>query len=125
MKVGPLASGWLAVIPAFFHDDGCSGAPDRILWWNVRHCCRIHDFFYCTRGWPPGVLDQAHRSLADRLLGELVREALPAGLKWLGWAYYRAVHRLGGDAAYDSCGPAAGERCRHGIRLNWMQTQPR
>lgn len=106
-------------IPPLFKDDGCSNAPDRWLGVNLRPACRVHDFWYCTRAWPPGTLDQAHRSEADRFLGASVRALLPFGMKWAGWLYYRAVHRFGGDDAYDSCGPLAGERCRHNMPLRW------
>jgi hypothetical protein len=88
---------------------------------SLREACRVHDFMYCTRAWPPGRLDQAHRREADRMLGRMVRAALPFGVKWLGWLYYWAVERWGGRKAYDSCGREAGEVCRHNLSMPpWM-----
>lgn len=108
-------------IPAGFRDDGCSGAPDRLFGVDLRWACRVHDWMYCTRAWPPGHLDQAHRHEADRALGRMIRGALPWSLKWIGWLYYRMVHRYGGDHAYDSCGPEEGAWCRHNLpRPGWM-----
>lgn len=108
-------------IPPLFRDDGCSGAPDRLFWRTLRPACRVHDYWYCTRGWPPGTLDQAHRQEADRFLGESVRALLPWGFGWIGWIYYKMVHQIGGTEAYDSCGLVVGVQCRHGLyQPPWM-----
>lgn len=108
-------------IPPLFADDGCSGVAD---WWfgsDLRPACRVHDFWYCTRGWPAGTLDQAHRHDADAFLGRSVRALLPLGLGWIGWFWTWFVHRYGGDESYDSCGPEAGKLCRH--RLFWPENR--
>jgi hypothetical protein len=111
----------LARRPEGFVDDGCSAAPDRIFGRELRPACIAHDLAYCSRAWPAGALDQAHRLAADQALGRRVRALLPLGLGWIGWIYWRAVHRFGGDAAFDSCGAAAGPRCRHGLAPpEWM-----
>lgn len=102
-------------IPVGFRDDGCSSAPDRLFGRNLRPACRAHDWLYCTRAHPAGALDQAHRQAADRLLGRGVRALLPHGLGWIGWLTWRAVHRWGGVAAFDSCGPEVGPVCRHNL----------
>lgn len=108
-------------IPPLFRDDGCSSAPDRLFGCNLRLACRVHDFWYCSRGWPPSVMDQAHRREADRFLGESIRALLPWGLGWIGWLFYRFVHEYGGDDAYDSCPASVGETCRHGLfQPPWM-----
>ena len=108
-------------MPKGFVDDGCSAAPDRIFGRDLRPACRVHDYFYCTRAWPAGQMDQAHRERADTLLGAGVRSLLPRGLGWLGWLYWCSVHQFGGDDAYDSCGRQAGKRCRHNLpKPAWM-----
>ena len=108
-------------IPVGFQDDGCSMAPDRLFSANLRPACRAHDWLYCTRAHPAGALDQAWRTRADHLLGRAIRALLPLGVGWVGWLYWQAVRRYGGVAAFDSCGPAAKERCRHNMpRPEWM-----
>ena len=109
-------------IPVGFVDDGCSVAPDWLFGKPLRPACRVHDWKYCTRAWPSGELDQEHRARADRFLGRSVRALLPLGLGWIGWFFARAVHVFGGDAAFDSCGPEVGTRCRHHLlRPRWMR----
>lgn len=111
-----------ARVPPDFLSDGCSCAPDRLFGVDLTPACRLHDAAYCARLWPPGTLDQAWRSGADRQLGIDVRAVLPFGLGWVGWAYFWAVHRFGGDSSFDSCGEEAGERCRHGMPMpDWMK----
>lgn len=111
----------LTQIPKGFVDDGCSSAPDRVFGREVRPACRVHDYFYCTRAWPAGQLTQHHREIADQFLGSSVRALLPLGLGFLGWLYWRVVHRYGGVDAYDSCGFEAGKHCRHNLRKPaWM-----
>ena len=105
-----------------FRDDGCSGAPDRILWWSLRWACRLHDWRYCSRAHDPWELDQAHRILADVELSQNVRASLPWGLRWLaGLLYGRLTDLGGGYRAWNSCGSEDGARCRHGLALpGWM-----
>lgn len=111
----------IQAIPAHFHSDCCSGGPDHVLGVGIKHHCRAHDAAYCQRLWPAGSLDQQWRDAADRQLGVEIRSELPYCLKWIGWLYFRGTHRFGGDNAYASCGPLAGDRCRHNIeRPDWM-----
>ncbi|MCI0408176.1 MAG: phospholipase [Acidobacteria bacterium] len=117
----PIAVALLRDIPEEFVDDGCSAAPDGWLGFDFRYACRIHDWAYCTRAHPAGHMTQAHRHWADHLLGVLIAAALPWPWRWVGWTYRLMVHRHGGTTAYDSCGPEAGERCRHNLpRPRWM-----
>lgn len=112
----------LARIPPEFVSDGCSGAPDSLCGKDLRPFCRAHDAAGCTRLWPPGTLTQAWRHAADRQLGREIRVELPLGIKWVGWVYWLAVHRFGGDSSFDSCGAEAGDLCRHGIATpEWMR----
>lgn len=116
---------WLRVqreaIPPDFITDGCSNAPDRLFGRDLAGACCVHDLWYCTRAWKAGKLTQQHREQADMMLGRCIRALLPLGVGWIGWLYYRAVHRFGGDEAFDSCGKEAGERCRHGLPPpRWM-----
>lgn len=116
----------LEAIPPEFQDDGCSSAPDDLFGFDLRFACRCHDFYYCSRAWPAGWMDQAQRRAADELLGELVREALPWRWRWVGWIYRVAVRRHGGTEAFDSCGPEAGPRCRHNLAPpDWMRADLR
>ena len=114
----------LACVPPEFVDDGCSSAPDDLFGADLQPACRVHDWRYCTRAHGPGELDQDYRRQADAELARNTRALLPLGLGWIGWLYWRAVHDFGGDAAYDSCGWSAGERCRHGLEPPaWMQIE--
>jgi hypothetical protein len=111
----------LPKIPPDFVDSGCSNAPDSIFGRPIAWACRIHDWRYCTRAHPAGAMTQRWRQDADRELGANVRGSLPFALRWVGWVYWRATHRFGGDDAFDSCGPEVGERCRHNLaRPAWM-----
>lgn len=111
----------LAGIPVHFRSDCCSGGRDTLWGHDLKPFCRAHDAAYCQRLWPAGSLDQDWRSAADRQLGIEIRAELPYVLDWIGWLYWRAVHRFGGDNAFASCGPLAGDRCRHNIeRPDWQ-----
>lgn len=119
---GLIARGLLSEIHKDFQDDGCSGAPDDWFGFDLRYACRIHDWLYCTRAHPAGSMTQERRRYADDLLGALIRHALPWRWRWVGWWYRLAVHRYGGIEAYDSCGPEAGDRCRHNLKQPpWMR----
>ena len=124
----------LAEIPKEFEDDGCSNSPDGFLmgiskwrgfrWlkrWarSFKWCCRIHDWRYCSRC--QRVMNRREQTYADKELGRNVRYVIYRGLRWWGWGYYRATNRFGGMSAYNSCGPAAGLLCRHGMEVpQWM-----
>lgn len=108
-------------IPPDFVSDGCSGAPDLFLGYDLTPACRAHDAGYCQRLWPAGACDQEWRTAVDHQLGIEVRAALPLGLRWIGWLYWRAVHVFGGETSFASCGPLAGDLCRHNVaRREWM-----
>lgn len=121
MAVPPEAVTLMKRIPDHFIDDGCSNAPDRILGTSIRWACRIHDWRYCTRAHPRGTLTQSWRIMADQELRDFIRQALPWWKAWIARAYYGAVNWFGGYRAFDSCGPAVGGTCRHG--LTW-EDQP-
>ena len=126
----------LAEIPQDFKDDGCSNSPDgflmvvskrRGLRWLKRFArsfkpyCRLHDARYCSRVNPAGTMNQRARTFADKELGRNIRGVLPFSLQWLGWGYFRATSEFGGRRAWNSCGPASGERCRHNLPMpQWM-----
>lgn len=115
----------LKSFPDDFQDDGCSNAPDSFFGRDLRWCCRIHDWRYCSRGHSPGTMNQSARRFADKELGWNVRSVFRFGFRWLGWAYWRATHRFGGTSAWNSCGPQAGRRCRHNLlQPDWMTRLP-
>ncbi len=107
----------LRTIPRGFRDDGCSNAPDSVFGFRFRWVCRLHDWRYCTRCHPPGVLTQGWRHMADRELRSFISASLPWRWRWLKWAYYGGVWWAGGIEAFDSCGRDVGDFCRHGIRF--------
>ena len=126
----------LAEIPAEFRDDGCSNSPDGFLlgiskvrgfrWLkrfarSFKRYCRLHDWSYCSRCHEPGTMNQHERSRADKRIGRNIRGCLSFGLRWWGWGYFKATSEFGGRRAWNSCGPASGERCRHNMPLpDWM-----
>ena len=117
----------LNAIPFRFIDDGATNAPDGICGFEFRWASRIHDWRYDTRSHPPIEMTQAHRHLADAELERNVRSALPWRYRWIGWVYFAAVDRFGGDEAWNSCGPEAGVLCRHNMPLPpWLMvtTEP-
>ena len=117
-RLPALAAEMLAQIPSNFRDDGCSSSPDTIHGHDLRWACRLHDWWWCTRAHPEGLLDDEWKDAGDHILGLLVRSALPKGLRWVGGVYLRAVQRYG--SSYDSCGHSD-EYCRHSLpRPDWM-----
>ena len=129
----------LTKIPVRFTDDGCSNSPDGFFLWakklskrrgfrwlrglvrSFRWCCKIHDWRYCTRCHPPGSMTKGAQTYADKELGWNVRSVLQFFVKWYGWMYWKVTSELGGRRAWDSCGPASGELCRHGMPMpEWM-----
>ena len=111
----------LAAIPEDFVDDGCSNALDSLFGFVFAWACRIHDFYYCTRCWPAGRMTWGHKVVADNKLKLYMRASLPLRWRWVRYAYKTAVFAFGGFGSFDSCGPAAGERCRHNMPApGWM-----
>jgi len=112
-------------IPGEFRDDGCSNSLDGWFGFNFRPACRSHDCDYCTRCWPAGAMTQGKRRVADYDLKMFIRAMLPWRWRWLGSVYRFGVHLAGGISAFDSCGPGAGERCRHNMPMpEWMKALP-
>ncbi|GAF98604.1 unnamed protein product, partial [marine sediment metagenome] len=69
----------------------------------------------------PGLMTNDRRAVADKMLRRFLRAAVPWRWGWLKWCYWAGVHVLGGYKAWDSCGPAAGELCRHNMEMpEWM-----
>jgi len=109
-------------IPETFVDDGCSNSPDGLCGTDFRWACRIHDWRYCTRCHPFGTMCWKHRLKTDRELRRNLAVALPWWNQWIRFAYWFAVRRFGSFHAYDTCGPEAGERCRHNMEQpGWMK----
>jgi hypothetical protein len=117
-----------------FVDDGCSNSPDGFFMWakrwhwskglvrSFKWCCKIHDWRYCSRCHPAGTMHQEARTFADTELGWNVRSVLQFTMRWFGWLYWKATSNWGGRRAWNSCGPASGERCRHNMPMpEWMQ----
>ncbi len=101
-----------------FHDDGLSFFPDWIYSrWGLWRAGRVHDWHYCGRCHPMGSMTWKARRFADRALRQHARELLPWWLSIAPLVLYRGV-RLGGVLfrAWNTCGYAAGERCRHNIK---------
>lgn len=112
---------YLALIPAEFRDDGCSRSPDSLFGFDFRWACRLHDWSYCTRAHPPGSLTYARKVAADYTLREHLKAALPLRWRWVRFIYQGAVLAFGGFGSFNSCGPEAGELCRHAMRRPpWM-----
>lgn len=131
LPIPPEAQEVLDQVPAVFTDDGCSNSPDRILRFEFRWVCRIHDWRGCTRCWPAG-----SRTLDEMFAGneEIWRHmgvALPLRYRWARWIYYAILARFNGDVAWDSCGPNPREasdeqlalgQCRHSMPMpDWMR----
>lgn len=112
----------LDLIPSDFVDDGCSCSPDSLMGTDIKWACRIHDWRYCTRAHRPGRMTTDYRKKADRELRGNLRAGMPWYSQWTRVLYYWAVRRWGsGDNSFDSCGPAAGSYCRHGMaQPPWM-----
>jgi hypothetical protein len=110
--------------PEDFVADGCSCAPDKIFGYDISECCVGHDFDYCSRCHPEGHMTKKWRKAADKKLRKRIAAVLPRVLDWIRWIYYRFVRRFGSLSAFDSCGPEAGERCRHNMPMpEWMRTR--
>jgi hypothetical protein len=114
-------------IPADFVTDGCSSlgqVVERLLRWldyEIEPFCKRHDWRYCTRCQPPGSMTYAAKIRADHELADGMASILPRALDWTAGAVYRGVVIGGPFNAWDSCGPEAGERCRHGqLAPQWM-----
>lgn len=61
-----------------------------------------------------------YRKAGDSELRWLLSMSLPFRWRWVKWAYYVAVRRWAANA-FDSCGPEAGDQCRHGMEMpGWM-----
>jgi hypothetical protein len=67
-------------------------------------------------------MNQAQRTFADKALKRHLRELLPWYLWFTPRLVYRGVQLGGGTAAWNSCGPTRGFRCRHNIvKPGWMR----
>jgi len=107
-----------------FVDDGLSGGfPDWLYSrYDLHLAGRVHDWHYCTRCHRQGTMDQDHRKFADVALRVHAQELLPWWLNVAPWVLYAGVRLGGGGEAWNSCGPARGERCRHNIAMpTWMR----
>lgn len=121
-----MARYYLRLIPSRFKDDGCSNSLDSWFGFDFRWACRIHDWFYCTRCHLVGTMTSRKRQRADLLLRRFLRASVPWRWGWLKWIYWLGVHYGGGIKAFDSCGPEAGELCRHNMPMPaWMMRQER
>lgn len=112
----------LAGIPERFVDDGASHAPDSVGSTNLRPVFRIHDWMYCTRCHPPGTMTGEWRKKADADMKLFMGLGLPWYSRWVRRVYYWAVKKFGGRyEIFDSCGPEAGDFCRHNMPMPlWM-----
>lgn len=116
----------LDVLPESWVDDGLTNFPDSVFGWDISQAGTGHDAFYCTRMWPAGTMDRAHRELGDRKIGEWIHALLPWGLRQTGLAVSWTVYQVGGMKAFDSCGldPYGATEyqrhmklCRHGVMM--------
>jgi hypothetical protein len=115
----------LAVIRSYFpgfSDDGCTVSPDGLFGYDFSWACRIHDWRYCTRCHPPGSMSRLARRFADEELRMHMRASLPWYTRgWVPLVYRLVVRFFGRFGAWDSCGPEAGDLCRHQIPMPaWM-----
>ena len=116
----------LELIPKDFISDGCSDSPDSLFGFNFTWACKIHDWSFCTRCHNPGTRTYAAEAQANSRLKRHIDSALPFRWSWVKYIYYTAVWRYGGMGAYNSCGPEAGFRCRHGqLQPEWMKVLER
>lgn len=121
-KIARRAADAEAEIPERFQDDGCTSSPDSILRTNIRWCCRIHDWRYCTRAHGRGVLTKASRKVVDKEFRANLGLALPWYVGFVRLVYYKAVRMFGSsDKGWDTCSYGAGIYCRHNLpRPLWM-----
>jgi hypothetical protein len=111
----------LREIPKNFVDDGCSNSPDGWFGFEFQWACRIHDYRYCTRCHDPGTMTYGMKLFADNELKRNIRYSLPWRWRWVRYVYHAGVWFGGNFSAWDSCGPDAGEVCRHGMsQPDWM-----
>ena len=121
----------LARVPQHFTDDGCSNSPDSWFGFDFRWACRLHDHAYCTRANPAGSMTWGAKVVADEMLKQRIRSALPLRWRWVRYIYKAAVFWGGGYGSWDSCGdePPNGASelqrrnglCRHAMpRPEWM-----
>jgi hypothetical protein len=105
-----------------FEDDGLSFFPDWIFrHWNLCKAGRIHDWHYCSRCHAAGTMNQTRRDLADKYIKQHARELLPWLLRPISHLLRGGVFIGGGIRAWNSCGPSAGDRCRHNMKQPvWM-----
>ncbi len=130
LPIPPEAQEVLALVPAHFTDDGCSGGPDRMVRFDFKWVCRIHDWRGCTRAWPPGTRTLDEMQAGNAELWRLMGGALPFRYRWARWIYYAVLARFNGDVAWDSCGVSPREaspeqmakgECRHSMPMPpWM-----
>lgn len=119
----------LVEIPDEFRDDGCTWWFDSLFGYDIRHICRVHNYFYCSRTQPPGSMTPENKDKVDRELSDEISKVLPWWLDWTAGPVYRAVY-MWGSMAYDTCKPDAGERCRHNMlwprreRASLWQSRP-
>jgi len=110
-----------------FRDDGLSGGfPDWLYGrFDLRLAGRVHDWHYCTRAQPRDSMNQAARLFADRALRRHARDLLPWYAQIAPLVLYYGVRWGGGGAAFDSCGPTRGARCRHNLQPPpWFRLVP-
>lgn len=105
-----------------FRDSGLSFFPDWIFRrWSLGLAGRVHDWHYCSRCHRAGSMTWGAKGFADRALRKHARDLLPWYLNLTPLILHIGV-RLGGNSSWDSCGPDAGEWCRHNIEKPvWMQ----
>jgi hypothetical protein len=122
-------------LPPGWVDDGLSCFPDSILGWDIGPAGSGHDAYYCSRMWPAGRMDDAHKREGDARLRDWVWELLPFGLRMIGYVIFLGVWRGGyGPGRYDTCGrkpegATAEQRsaglCRHGLSTADWQSHSR
>lgn len=115
----------LRSMPRDFNTDGCSNAPDRLWyfgWWDFKWACEIHDWRYCSRCHDAGIMSVNYKDFADKELNWNLIAFLPWLLRGAGWIYRFMTWKYGGYSAFDSCGPEAGQFCRHNMPMpRWME----
>jgi hypothetical protein len=105
-----------------FVDDGLSCFPGWMFRrWRLRRAGRKHDWDYCSRCHPPGSMNQAARARADAAIKANAKDILPWILHPVSYLLRGGTSLFGGIRAWNSCGPSAGERCRHNMKQPvWM-----
>jgi hypothetical protein len=113
--------------PEGFVSDKCSSLGkllERTLRWlgyEIEPWCVEHDVAGCTRCHAEGALELAGAKVAAAwVLRERIRTTLPWWLHWTAGQVFVAVATAGGY--WNTCGPEAGDLCRHGMRQPaWMR----